>query len=245
MVMATAAKTGPKLFRPRPGARDLKAVEIPPEAHTHDGFIDWIASGAVCEKLRATFYAGRVSVDMSEENIDTHTNVKSGVYRTLLPLVAAGDWGSFYADGVLLSNKTAEVATNPDGVAVSWASFESGRVTFGMREGSRRFLVGSPDWVLEIVSDSSVTKDLHALRGAYHRARIPEYWLIDARREEPGFQILTWRRGGSVAAARKDGWAHSRVFHCDFRLTRAKDRLGAWSYSLDVRREESKARSRS
>jgi Uma2 family endonuclease len=91
---------------------------------------------------------------------------------------------------------------------------------------------------MEILSDSSVEKDTKRLRAAYHRAGILEYWLIDARGAEISFQILSWRQGGYVAVPSRDGWIHSKVFGCDFRLSRSRDRLGLWSYKLDVRREE-------
>src|SRR5262249_34297703 len=58
---------------------------------------------------------------------------------------------------------------------------------------------GRPDWVVEIVSRSTVHKDTQRLRTLYHRAGIPEYWLIDARGAEIEFQILVWRKKGNVA----------------------------------------------
>jgi Uma2 family endonuclease len=35
-------------------------------------------------------------------------------------------------------------------------------------------LEGTPDWVLEVVSQSSVAKDTKWLRESYHKAGIPE-----------------------------------------------------------------------
>jgi Uma2 family endonuclease len=89
--------------------------------------------------------------------------------------------------------------------------------------------IDSPDWVLEIVSNSSVAKDTRDLRQAYHRARIREYWLVDARGEDIHFQILHWRKTGYVAAPREAGWQRSRVFARWFQLTRCRDRRGGWS----------------
>src|SRR5262249_26589734 len=95
-------------------------------------------------------------------------------------------------------------------------------------------LEGTPDWVLEIVSDSSVEKDTQELRSAYHRARIPEYWLIDARGDEIVFLILLRRRKGYAAAAVRDGWQRSKVFGRGFRLERERDEFGLWEYTLHV-----------
>jgi Uma2 family endonuclease len=96
---------------------------------------------------------------------------------------------------------------------------------------------GSPDWVLEIVSDSSVAKDMRDLRQAYHRAGIREYWLIDARGDELIFQILCWRKTGYFAASRKEGWQRSRVFARSFQFTRVRDRGGDWQYTLALKAE--------
>ena len=57
--------------------------------------------------------------------------------------------------------------------------------------------------VLEVVSDGSVRKDTVVLRRAYWEAGVREYWLVDARRDPPSFDIL---RSTSKAfrAARKN-----------------------------------------
>lgn len=219
--------------RLKPG--DFGLLVIPPEAHTYHGFLDWVLSGTLPEKLRVTFLAGEVMLDMTEENIDTHISVKSAVYRTLLNLVADDDFGHLYTDGVLLGNESARVSNNPDGVAVRWSTFEAGRVQFVERGGDRRAIEGSPDWVLEIVSTSSVGKDTLRLLEAYHRAGVAEYWVIDARGEEVRFQIFDWQPGGYAEAPERAGWSSSKVFQREFRLTRDRDRVGAWTYSLEAR----------
>jgi Uma2 family endonuclease len=95
-------------------------------------------------------------------------------------------------------------------------------------------LEGTPEWVLEVVSRSSVQKDTEWLRAAYHRAGIAEYWLIDAQYDEVSFQILRRRRDRYVAVASRDGWARSTVFGRSFRLDRRKNRMERWTYALDV-----------
>src|SRR5262249_12109278 len=98
-----------------------------------------------------------------------------------------------------------------------------------------REVEGTPDWMLEIVSDSSVQKDTQQLREAYHRAGIPEYWLVDARGDDVAFQILYRRKNGYAAAPLKDSWQGSRVFGGSFRLVRQQDEFGLWEYTLEVR----------
>ena len=56
--------------------------------------------------------------------------------------------------------------------------------------------------------------------------------LIDGRGPEIIFQILLWRKAGYAPAPVRDGWQRSRVFGRSFRLTRKKDRRGAWKYRL-------------
>ena len=105
------------------------------------------------------------------------------------------------------------------------------------KEGQYIEIEGAPDWVMEVVSDSSVTKDKKELRGSYHKAGIREYWLIDARGKEIDFQILVWRKKAYAAAPSEGGWQFSPVFGRFFRLTRKRDADGDWLYRLDVREE--------
>ena len=217
-----------------------KVLEIPPEAHTYNGFLDWVMSDDFPEKMRVWYLQGTVSVDMSEESIPTHVAVKGGIYRTLLSLAEEIDFGQFYTDGVLYCNRPARISGNPDGVAARWEAFENGRVRFIVRKDLQRALEGSPDWIMEIVSDSSVGKDKKKLRAAYHRAHIEEYWIIDARGDDIDFQILTWRPAGYVSVPSKDGWTYSKIFGRSFRLTRRKNRIGIWTYRLEIKPGENK-----
>ena len=144
--------------------------------------------------------------------------------------------GTFYADGTLVTYKQAELSTEPDGMFVLWTTLESGRIQLVRRkdhDDEFTELVGTPDWVLEVVSRTSVRKDNVVLRGVYHRAKIPEYWLITAFGPEIDFQILRWRKTGYAAMPIRDGWRRSPLFDCRFRLTRQRDRVGHWEYTLE------------
>ena len=145
--------------------------------------------------------------------------------------------GKLYPDGALVSNEAAGVSNNPDASFLSGATLRSGRarlVPRARKADHYREIEGTPDWVLEVISDSSVQKDTEKLRIAYHKAGIPEYWLIDARGEEILFTILSWRSSGYAAAPVKEGWRRSKVFGRDFRLTRRRDEFGLWEYTLEV-----------
>ncbi len=174
---------------------------------------------------------------MSNEEPQTHVSVKDEISRVLMNLNRECKLGQFYGDGVLVSNEDASVSNNPDASFFTAKSFQSGRVRLVPKEGEDeryREIEGTPDWVLEVVSDSSVQKDTARLREAYHRAGISEYWLIDARGDEIHFQILNHRKNGYAATPVRDGWQRSRIFGRSFRLDRQRNALGLWEYTLHV-----------
>ena len=217
-------------------ALEETGIEIPPEPHTLERFRSWIFSDEVPEKLPVSYLRGRILVDMSKEEILTHAEVKSEIGIVLGHLLRTLDFGKFYINGVLLTNIDADVSNNPDMVGMSWETIERGKVRFVGRSKNRESEIeGSPDWVLEIVSRSSVVKDKRDLRQAYHEAGIREYWIVDARGEEIEFEILHWRKSGYVSASEKEGWRRSRVFPYFFRLTRKRDRRGGWRYNLETK----------
>ena len=214
------------------------AVRIPVSALTLAGFRAWATSEDFPDHVRAAFLGSEVYLDMSNEEPETHVSVKGEISRVMATLVREQGLGKFYADGLLVSNEQAEVSNNPDGTFITWEGLETGRARLVPRAGHAgqyAELEGTPDWVLEVVSDSSVDKDTERLRRAYHAAGIPEYWLVDARGEEVVFQILLRRKAGYVAAPVKDGWQRSRVFGRSFRLGRSQGRRGLWEYTLEVR----------
>ncbi|SRR6266851_368559 len=215
-------------------------IRIPRNAYTFDGFREWVQSDELPEKLHVAFIDQEIFLDMSKEELETHAMVKAEISRVLMNLIRALMLGRFYLDGVLLTNRLAKVSNNPDALFVSWSTLEKGRGRLVPREGEQRQYLeieGTPDWVLEVVSDSSVRKDTEYLRIAYHRAGIPEYWLVDARGSEIVFQILYRRKTGYAAARVVDGWQRSRVFGRSFRLVRTAVRLGLWEYTLEVEPE--------
>jgi Uma2 family endonuclease len=92
---------------------------------------------------------------------------------------------------------------------------------------------GAPDLIIEIVSDSSVTKDTKRLPAAYFAAGVREFWLVDARREELMFRIHS--RGPERFVSRRadrEGYQRSSVLGRRFRLNRHRDARGHWQYDL-------------
>jgi Uma2 family endonuclease len=212
---------------------------IPASAFTFDGFRAWAVSDDYPETGRVEYIGREIFVDMTQERIDTHVLVKAETIRVLSGLVRRAKLGLFFPDNTLLSNPSADVSNVPDSMFASYERFESGEVTLTpLTDGTgSKEVFGTPDWVLEIVSNSSVHKDGTVLPERYHRAGIPEFWLVDARGEAIDFRIL--RRvpdGYAEVEETRGGWRRSEVFDRRFRLSRERDRIGQWQYTLQVKR---------
>lgn len=211
-------------------------VHVPAEALDVDGFRAWVTSAAFPEKaVRASFIAGEVLLDRSPESIESHSKVKLEVAAAVLRLVEREDRGEVYVDRVLLSHPETGLSSEPDLFFASWQSLESGRVRLtpkGGRDGDYVEVVGTPDLVVEIVSDSSVHKDTTMLREAYRRAEVPEYWLIDARPAELRFEILRLTDDGHVASAPTTEPQTSTVLDRRCSLSRQRNRAGRFRYEL-------------
>ena len=154
----------------RAAAIEPGLLHIPRSVHTLAGFREWVLSDEFPEKLPVTFIRGEVYLDMSKEAIRTHAAVKTATAGTMFNLNQEIDYGDLYINGVLVTNVPAQVSNNPDMVAIFWDSLEAGRVRYVTKKLHEMEIEGSPDWLLEIVSTSSVKKDLEQLRQAYHEA---------------------------------------------------------------------------
>ncbi|MCI0463367.1 MAG: Uma2 family endonuclease [Gemmataceae bacterium] len=232
--MATATATRTKVRQTF--VLERERVRIPPWVQDLESFRRWVLSEAVPEKLRVCYLKGEVWIDMSKEQAFFHNQVKTEFTFTLVGVVKTGRLGRYFSDGMRLSNKEADLSAVPDGIFVSRANLESERVRLvaGRKRGHVE-LEGSPDMVLEVVSDSSVEKDTETLRDLYWRAGIREYWLVDARGERLIFEILRHTPRGYTRVRPQGGWLKSAVFGKAFRLTRQDDEQGNPEYTLEVR----------
>lgn len=205
-------------------------------AASHRAFREWAASDDGPEYGKWAYIDGKVVVDVSPEYIGSHTGLKGEVFGVLRSIGREAGLGEAMCDGVLVSNPVAGVSNEPDVVFVTWESVRAGRVR--LTPGRRRpkdskELVGSPDIVVEVVSDGSVQKDEVRLRAAYYAAGIPEYWLMDGRDEEKlRFDLLRRGDAGYEPAEVADGWVVSAVLGRRFRLERGLGPGGWWSYAL-------------
>lgn len=213
-------------------------IRIPPSAATLEGFREWATSDAFPERGRISFLDGEVVIDMAAEAYGKHNAPKTEITRVVEGLNREFDLGRFFGDRTLLTSRSAGLSTEPDGMFVTWKSFESGRVTLVPSKADPDDFIevqGTPDWVMEIVSRHYAAKDVDDLRQAYHRARIPEYWLINALDDAIDFQILVHQPEDYVPVESQGGWFASSLFGRSFRLTRERDRMGLWRYTLDVK----------
>ncbi|MBN9522096.1 Uma2 family endonuclease [bacterium] len=215
---------------------DNGRVTIPGWVTDLETFRRWLDTDHVPEKAKTWFLRGEVWVDMSKEQLFTHLLLQGEFYRVLGNVVKGGKLGWLYPDGLLLTNTAADLSGNPDATFVSEAAIAADRaVEVAGKEAGFVEIVGTPDMVLEVVSDSSVKKDTVILFDAYFAAGIPEYWLVDARGAEVAFTIHVRGDGGYAAVAGEGGWQPSVVFGKWFRLTRGVSARGNPEFTLEVR----------
>ncbi len=203
-------------------------------------FRAWATSDDFPERGRIDFLAGRIEVDMSPEDLFCHSTLRIEIIRVLAGITKRPGVGSLFSESSRVSCPAADLSVEPDIVFVSEESLESGRVRLVPKASGEpdRYveLEGPPDLIVEIVSDSSVTKDTQRLPAAYWRAGVEEFWLADARGETLVFEIH--RRGRSAYEAvvpDAEGFQHSAVFKTRFRLSRRRNQHGRWVFDLEER----------
>lgn len=210
-------------------------VTIPPTAFDHTGYRQWVVSDACPVGVRTTYVTGEVLIEMSPQSGETHNKVKTAITVAIGAFVRERDLGEVYSDGMLLTHEAAGLSTEPDFCFVSWARFADGRVHLDHRAGNPSDyveLIGAPDLVVEIVSDSSVRKDTRLLPDAYGCAGVGEYWLIDARHDDIRFQIFSNTGTQLVATTDPSLPQGSQALGGHWRLTRTHNRAGRFTYEL-------------
>lgn len=210
-------------------------IHVPERVFDLDGYRTWIKSADCPEDVRTTYIRGEVLIEMSPEVLERHNKVKTAVTAAIAWFVQDRDLGEVYSDRTLLTHEAAGLSAEPDLTFVSWSSFDDGRVRLVEQAGTPRDyveLAGSPDLVVEIVSDSSVRKDTVLLREAYARADVREYWLIDARGPNLAFDILLNREGVLCAQGGAASPQVSQVLEGRWTLARTTNRAGRFAYRL-------------
>lgn len=211
------------------------SLVVPAWVVDHTSYRRWATSDEFPERGRFAFIDGRVWVDLEMER-RLHNLIKMMVGAVLTGHAGRNDLGTYFGDGMLVSNVAVGLSTEPDGMFVSWASYDSGAVTeVGGEPEDGVEVLGTPDMVLEVVSPSSVRKDTKVLFEAYWQAGVAEYWLIDPRGEHVEFTLYAWQPQGYRAVKPASGWRKSAVFGAAFRLTAGTNRRGQATYALEIR----------
>ncbi|HWG45658.1 MAG TPA: Uma2 family endonuclease [Gemmataceae bacterium] len=210
-------------------------VSVPEEVKDLASFRRWADSEDFPETGRICYLDREVWVDMSREQLFTHLAVKNEFNIVLGAMVKNDRLGLYFPDGIRLSNVDANIAVVPDAVFASHAARADRVRLLEGKKGGYVEMEGSPDMILEVVSDSSVRKDMQRLRQDYWTAGIREYWLVDARPEPLLFDILRHSSKGYRGTPKKEGWIKSAVFGKSFRLSRRTNEFGDPEYTLEVR----------
>ncbi len=216
-------------------------VEVPYFRSLAD-FRMWAASDDFPEAGRIDFITGCIEVDMSPEDIFGHGTLKSEIVMAFNQKARTLAKGGFVlTDSTRVSCPDADLSVEPDVIFISDESLDSGRVRLvpkATREPDRFIEIeGPPDVIVEIVSDSSETKDTQRLPAAYYRAGVHEFWLIDARGKDLFFRI---HRSGPAAyepaPSDPEGFQQSAAFATWFRLIRRRNDRGRWMFDLVERK---------
>lgn len=215
---------------------NLESLRIPADAHTFEGFLRWLGSDEFPESGRIDFLAGEIEAEMSPEDLQTHGVVKVEVGAELHSLVRDHRLGQVFMDSTRVTAPAAGFSAEPDVVVVLWETLGSGRARF-VQDLTGPSIEGSPDLIVEVISQHTESKDRKRLPSLCAKAGIPELWLIDARGRTVAFEIFTLSGGGYTAVAPDaDGWLRSGRLPFWFRLRREPGfHPSTWLYTLEHR----------
>ena len=212
-------------------------LDVPLGVQTFEAFRAWTLSDDFPETGRIDYVNGRIHVDMSPEKLFSHGKMKSALLLPVNYRIDYDDLGHLVIDQSRLVHEAKALSVEPDFVFISYGAIATGRVTLTQSKSDPDDyieIVGSPELVCEIVSDSSVKKDTKDLFVAYCDAGVAEYWLADARKGRLEFAIYHRGRSGYEATtADADGFVKSEVLGHSYRLSRSKDRNGMWKFRLE------------
>ena len=212
-----------------------ESLEVPDGIRTLADFRRWTYSDEFPERGRIDYIKGRIQIDMSPEALYSHGKLKVAITSLLYQLTKES--GDLFSDGTRIASVAGDVSAEPDAVYVSHEAICAARVRLVPKAAGEIDdfveIEGPPDLIVEIVSDSSVTKDTKRLPPAYFAAGVREFWLVDARRGKLLFRIH--RRGEKAFVPRRsdrEGYQRSTVLGRRFRLDRRRDSLNHWRFDL-------------
>lgn len=188
-------------------------------------FRAWKLSDACPEWGKFEWIGGRPRLEIMPESLFTHGSPKLRIASALDHLILERDLGYGFTDSTtVVSPDGHEPAVNcePDFVFLSHEAILEERVTLTPkvgREGDFTEIVGPPEVVVEVRSDSSTRKDTVDLPADLFALGVTEYWLADARVDPATLTIYVRGDDGFAAApVDPDGFAASGVFGRRYRL---------------------------
>ena len=211
-------------------------IQIPGWVSTLREYRDWAESDQYPQSGWVSYLDGTIWVDPGMEEFLTHNRMRQAFGFMYGALLTTHPVGCFVPDRMLLVNVAANLSTEPDGLFYLWETMRSGKLRLvpGKKTGYMQ-LEGTPDTVLEILSDSSEKKDLVILRDLYWKAQIPEYWIVDVRGPEIRFEILRHQQEAYEPAPVEEGWTRSGVLQHAFRIEKVNDPLGYPNFIVHVK----------
>lgn len=212
-------------------------ITIPGWIATLDDYRYWAESDEYPQRGWFSYLDGIIWIDPDMEEFLTHNCVKQAFNVMFGNFFHANPMGKYVPDRMFFANVAANLATEPDGLFYLWETMKSQRLRLvpGRRFAGYMQLEGTPDGVLEIVSEGSVSKDVVQLRELYWKAQIPEYWLVDARKDAIVFDILRHSASGYQPSIVDQGWVRSEVLGHWFRIERTTDPLGLAQFVVNVK----------
>jgi Uma2 family endonuclease len=212
-----------------------EGIRVPGWVVDLETYRQWARSEDYPKSGLASFLDGAIFVDPTMEELFTHNQVKGAYAYAVMSVLGPTPSGMYVHDRMLLTNQAANLSTEPDGLFFFWTTIQSERLRMIEGADGNTELSGTPDMILEIVSKYSVRKDTIVLRELYWKAKIPEFWLVDARGTEPRFEILRRAESEYVAVEAVDGWLPSANFGRQFRLVKQTNPLGKPQFVVEHR----------
>ncbi|HEY4003150.1 MAG TPA: Uma2 family endonuclease [Candidatus Xenobia bacterium] len=215
-------------------------VLIPAEVIDLATFRHWATSPAFPERGRIDYLGGVLEVNMTAEERESHGIPKGKLYAWMLQIVETTRPGRLFIDRTRLSHPKAGLSCEPDILFVSLEALQSGRARYVPSKTDKMMEIeGEATLVVEIISDSSVGKDLRRLPERYFKAGVEELWILDARGTQPGvkFEIRhRSTRGWKPAPVDPDGFQASNVLERAIRVRRQPWVMAnTWQYLVDER----------
>jgi Uma2 family endonuclease len=165
--------------------QEAKGVTVPAWVTDRESFLRWTDDDSFPEYGRIDYLAGEIWIDMSEEQIYSHNQVKTEFTFVLTGLAKASRLGRFYQDGLRIDHPEADLAAVPDGVYISRERLESLRIRkVEGAEGGYGRMEGAPDMILEVVSETVPSRRIQSacVTSTGRRGCASTGWWMPARR---------------------------------------------------------------